>query len=224
MKKLAKEGLYLMDTSSWKNWTSFRAYRRRIGASMFKSRSPGVDSQVEEMTPSLRNDFLQNCDLCRISSGVDSQNWTSRLVAWVQKDHRTWLKRFFFRSRLARQEEPTHSLRQKLVQNYVRNVFTQQSTLGQGRVDSRPETRFLTESLQKDIFFRSRLSEVTSRLGVGLAASTTIFLVFSTWANGLQRLFSLLQRSTTVILTSKRIKWSVDQFIKGEWWKVVESD
>ena len=63
MKKIAKEGLYLMDTSSEKNWTSFRAYRRRIGASVFKSRSPRVDSQVEEATPSLRKIFYRtvNC-------------------------------------------------------------------------------------------------------------------------------------------------------------------
>ena len=59
MKKIAKEGLYLMDTSSEKNWTSFGAYRRRIGASVFKSRSPRVDSQVEEATPSLRKIFYR---------------------------------------------------------------------------------------------------------------------------------------------------------------------
>ena len=174
-----------MDTSSWKKWISFRAYRRRIGAQMFRSRSPGVDSQDEETTPSLRNHFLQNCDLCQISSGVDSQMRTSRLVAWVQIDHRTWQKRLFFRSRLARQEEPTRSLRQKLIQNCVRNGFTQESTPGQGRVDFRPETRIFTESLQKDIFFRSRLSGVTSRLGIGLTAITAIFLVSSIWRKGL---------------------------------------
>ena len=100
--------------------------------------------------------------------------------------------------------------------------ITQESTPGEGRVDSRPETRFFTEGLQKEFFFRSRLSEVTSRLGVGLTASTASFLDFSSWVNGLQRLVSLLQRSTTAILTSKRIKWSVDQFKKVKWLKVIK--
>ena len=179
-----------------------------VQESISRSRLSGWrnDSKPEEST-------IQNCDICIISSGVDSQMRTSRLVAWVQIDHRTWQKRLFFRSRLARQEEPTRSLRQKLIQNYVRNGFTKESTPGQGRVDSRPETRFFTESLQKDIFFRSRLSGVMSRLGVGLTAITAIFLDSSKRRKDLQRLDFHFQRSTTVILTSKRIKWSVDQFI-----------
>ena len=100
--------------------------------------------------------------------------------------------------------------------------ITQESTPGKGRVDSRPETKIFTEGLQKDFFFRSRLAGVTSRLAVGLTASTASFLDFSSWANGLQRLVSLLQRSTTAILTSKRIKWSVDQFKKFKWLKVIK--
>ena len=117
-------------------WDKFQgvseAYRSfNVQESISRSRLSGWrnDSKPEES-------FLQNCDLCKISSGVDSQNWTSRLVAWVQKDHRTWVKRFFFRSRLAGQEEPTRSLRRKLVQNYVKIEFTQESTPGEGRVDS----------------------------------------------------------------------------------------
>ena len=109
----------------------------------------------------------------------------------------------FFRSRLSIVDEPTRSLRS---QNVGKKIFIQESTrrtrrvdswpeteivtelcqelnllrsrlLVIVRVDSRPETRFFIEGFQKDFFFRSQLSEVTSRLGIGLTASTAIFWI-----------------------------------------------
>ena len=139
--------------------------------SIFRSRLSGSenDSKPEEL-------FLQNCDRSLFSSGVDSWSWKSRLVAWEQKYHGTWQNWFFFRSRLVVRKSRLVAWDQNSVQNCARKVFVQESTLDQGWVDSRPETRTFTEQSQKYTFFRSRLPRVTSRLGVSLTAITTIFL------------------------------------------------